>query len=149
MTFRNRIALAMGVAGAAFALSGCETVAETLGTELSANMTGSQEAPGPGDPDGSGQLEMEVDAATPQICYDLDVIGIEPATQAHVHRGARGASGPPIIHFEPPADGESGGCVSVSRQLAAELLARPGDYYVNVHNARYPDGAIRGQLANR
>lgn len=146
MTHGSRIALAIGAAGAALALGGCETVAEVLGTELTANMTGSQVAPGPGDPDGNGQLEMEVDASTPQICPDLDVRGIDPATAAHVHRGAVGETGPAIITMEPPADGESGNCVSISRALAAELLADPSRFYVDVHNGAFPDGAIRGQL---
>ena len=32
---------------------------------------------------------------------------------------------------------------------AAEILANPEDYYVNVHNEAFPNGAIRGQLAKR
>ena len=31
--------------------------------------------------------------------------------------------------------------------LAQEILSSPEDYYVNVHNAEYPGGALRGQLA--
>ena len=28
----------------------------------------------------------------------------------------------------------------------AQILANPAAYYVNVHNADYPGGAVRGQL---
>jgi hypothetical protein len=36
-----------------------------------------------------------------------------------------------------------------ARQLLAtaqEILANPEDFYVNVHNAEHPSGAVRGQL---
>ncbi len=33
-----------------------------------------------------------------------------------------------------------------STQLVQQILAHPGRYYVNVHNAAYPGGAARGQL---
>ena len=32
-------------------------------------------------------------------------------------------------------------------QTVTDILANPDGYYVNVHNAEYPGGAIRGQLA--
>ena len=38
-------------------------------------------------------------------------------------------------------------CVSgVDPALIREIRAHPGRYYVNVHNAEYPGGAVRGQL---
>ena len=30
--------------------------------------------------------------------------------------------------------------------LLEKIKATPGAYYVNLHNSRYPGGAIRGQL---
>ena len=45
-----------------------------------------------------------------------------------------------------PADGNSADCRSLG-QLAQEILENPEEYYVNVHNADYPGGALRGQLA--
>ena len=38
------------------------------------------------------------------------------------------------------------GCVEVDRDLAEAIAADPRGYYVNVHNAEFPGGAIRGQL---
>ena len=38
------------------------------------------------------------------------------------------------------------GCTAVTPELAAALLAQPGDFYVNVHTNELPKGAIRGQL---
>ena len=137
---------ALLAAGAALALAGCATVAEAVGEEYRATLTGAAEVPGPGDADGRGSAEVIVDAATPQVCYDLDVSGIETATMAHIHRGAAGVAGPPVVTLETPADGDSDGCIGVARELAAEIIANPANFYVNVHNARYPAGAVRGQL---
>jgi len=38
------------------------------------------------------------------------------------------------------------GCTTTSAANARAIAARPGSFYVNVHNARYPNGAVRGQL---
>ena len=46
----------------------------------------------------------------------------------------------------PNAAGASGGCAAVARTLVAAILASPSSYYVNVHTAEFPAGAVRGQL---
>jgi hypothetical protein len=46
-----------------------------------------------------------------------------------------------------PSTGTSTGCVdNVSVALIKELRQTPEKFYVNVHNAEFPNGAIRGQL---
>ena len=47
-----------------------------------------------------------------------------------------------------PTDGTSEGCLPVDRSFAKQLLQSPQDYYVNVHNAEFPGGAVRGQLGS-
>ena len=131
---------------AGLALAGCETVGDAVGEGLQADMTGALEVPGPGDPDGSGRAELSIVDRTDNLCYTVTAANIETATAAHIHRGARGVAGPPVVTLDPPADGESQGCLSVASALADELERSPGAFYVNVHNARYPNGAIRGQL---
>jgi hypothetical protein len=111
---------------------------------LEANLTGEQEVPGPGDPNGRGEAEVKVFKA--KVCYTLKVKRIAPATAAHIHRGVRGEAGPVVVPLKPPTDGSSSGCKKISRSLARNLKEHPARYYVNVHNRPYPEGAVRGQL---
>jgi CHRD domain len=111
---------------------------------LEAHMTGEQEVPGPGDPNGSGDAVIKVFRA--RVCYTLEVRRIAPATAAHIHVGFRGEAGPIVVPLNPPTDGSSSACVEIPRALSLELREHPARYYVNVHNNPFPDGAIRGQL---
>jgi hypothetical protein len=81
------------------------------------------------------------------LCYELSVSGIAPATMAHIHEAPVGEAGPVRVDLRKPSDGSSSGCVEVGRTLAKEILQDPSDYYVNVHNAEFPGGALRGQLS--
>lgn len=148
MQRRQRLAIiALMLLLAAVAVAGTAGAAQAQGRTLSATLTGAAEVPGPGDPDGSGTATLTVNPGLGQICYALTVSGIAPATAAHIHVGAVGVAGPVVVPLEPPTQGTSSGCVSVSRELALAILTSPSDYYVNVHNAEYPAGALRGQLS--
>jgi len=68
-------------------------------------------------------------------------------TAAHIHEAPAGAPGPVVVTLAPPTSGESSGCVSADRELIVEILRDPAAYYVNVHNAEFPAGAVRGQLS--
>ena len=115
--------------------------------ELTATLTGYQALPGPGDLDGTGTARLRVDREAGRVCWVLAARGIAPATGAHLHRGEAGSVGAPVVPLSPPgADERSEGCAPVAAALAAEMIARPHAFYVNVHNAEFPGGAIRGQL---
>ncbi len=116
------------------------------GRPLSTTLTGAAEVPRPGDPDGSGTANLRVNPGQECISYDLDVEGIAPATAAHIHEAPAGAAGLPVVGLAPPTSGSSSGTVSVDRELAKDILKNPENYYVNVHNAEFPAGALRGQL---
>lgn len=117
------------------------------GRPLSTELTGAAEVPGPGDPDGSGSASLTLNQGLGQICYELSVTGIAPATAAHIHFGASDVAGPVVVHLDSPADGTSSGCVEdVDSELIKAIRQSPGNYYVNVHNAEFKAGALRGQL---
>ncbi|KQY89889.1 CHRD domain-containing protein [Brevundimonas sp. Root1423] len=113
-------------------------------------LSGAAEGPGLGDPDGSGTAELLIDPVRSRFCYLLEVDGIAPAQLAHIHRSPAGESGGPIVvHLEAPTDGDSERCIAIDPAVARSLLQSPADYYVNVHNAEHPGGAVRGQLDQR
>jgi hypothetical protein len=66
---------------------------------------------------------------------------------AHIHKAPAGANGPVAVPFTAPTNGASEGCATVAPDVAAAIAADPAGYYVNVHNAAFPGGAVRGQLA--
>lgn len=139
---------ALGVAGlataAAIALP-AQAADPNAGRPLSAVLLGANEV-APGDPDGSGSAHVSVNPGTNEVCYHLTVSGIAPTFAAHIHSAPAGVNGPVVVTFVAPATGESSGCTTVDRELARAIVMTPSNYYVNVHNAEYPAGALRGQL---
>jgi hypothetical protein len=123
------------------------TSGNTEGRPLSATMTGAEEVP-PGDPDGSGTAHFTFNQGLGRVCFELAVEDIVPATAAHIHIAPAGSPGPVVIPLTAPTDGSSNGCVEdVDPELIKAIRQNPADYYVNVHNAEYPPGAVRGQLS--
>ena len=115
---------------------------------LVASATGAQEVPGPGDPDGAGEGSFTVDAATGELCYLVAAGGIEQAVAMHIHEAPQGVAGPVVVPLDPAtigADTATDAVVGVA--LAADILADPAGYYLNIHTPAFPDGAVRGQLA--
>ena len=143
MNLRPTLPLAAFAAVTALTAS---AAAQEGGRPYTVAMTGAAERPGPGDPDGSGTAEFRINAGQGRVCYTLSVSNIEPATAAHIHRAPPDAAGPVVVGLAAPTGGSSEGCADVERALAQELIRNPGAFYVNVHNAPFPGGAIRGQL---
>lgn len=134
---------------AALALAGCETVNrvanDIVANNFAAVLTGANEVPA-GDPDGAGTANISINDATNQVCTHLEVRNIGAVTAAHIHRGTAGVNGPPVINLDAPDDNDSDDCDTVADALIDELRNAPGRFYVNVHTAQYPGGAIRGQV---
>jgi len=144
---RRFISLVLGGGIALAALSTVPALADgpTSGG-FNTKLTGSQEVP-PADPDGTGKVALFLNAAGGQVCYALQVANIAPATAAHIHFAPAGTNGPIVVFLAPPTSGSSAACISASPAVVQNIINHPSQYYVNVHNAVYPGGAIRGQLA--
>lgn len=109
-------------------------------------LTGAAEIPGPGAEDGAGvaNVFLETDGS---ICYDfISVEGIDTPTAAHIHEGGESEAGPVVLPLETPTDGSLDACAADQAELSARIAENPAGFYVNVHNAEFPEGAIRGQL---
>jgi CHRD domain len=123
----------------AFASSG------SMSPVASAKLKGANEAPVKGDPNGSGLVVLHLSRAKGRACWQFsNVKNIAKPTQAHVHKGRKGGSGPVVIPLG--ATYKAKGCVKASKALIDAIETNPNRYYVNIHNAKYPGGAIRGQL---
>ena len=116
------------------------------GRPLTATLTGPAEVPGPGDADGAGTGTITLNHGQGQVCYELTVSNIATATAAHIHIGGPTVAGDVVVGLEAPADGSSKGCVNLDKEKILAIMKDPGNYYINVHNAEFPDGAVRGQL---
>lgn len=115
------------------------------------SLTGAEEVPGPGDPNGRGSATLDVYNAG-VVCYTLKLQGIDAPTAAHIHFADAGAAGPFVVDLRIDQATSRGNrlsyCVNADESVAAAIRANPADYYVNVHNAAYPLGALRGQLGD-
>jgi CHRD domain/PEP-CTERM motif len=95
-----------------------------------------------GDPDGWGAATVMIDNITNSVSWQILAMAIEPAVAAHIHNAPAGTNGPVRIDF---AGAFSGTVVDGDAALITPATAL--NFYVNVHTASYPAGAIRGQLA--
>ncbi len=144
---RILVLLAVGVV-AVLALS-AGAFADDGGRPFATTLTGAEEVPGPGDPDGSGTASLRLNPGTEQICFELSASNITlPAAAAHIHVGPAGVAGPVVVGLAAPgADGTSSGCVQSNFELIMAIMKNPENYYVNVHTSQFPAGAVRGQLS--
>jgi hypothetical protein len=109
-------------------------------------LTGPAEVP-PAPAAGHGTASITVDTAKGQLCYELFARGTDTPTMAHVHKGVAGVAGPVVVALDAPVHESSKGCAAAPADALAAILAAPSNYYVNVHTAKYPKGAMRGQLS--
>lgn len=117
------------------------------------NEIGADGRKGAGDPDGRGGFTAVI--ADDQVCFGLTVDDVDAPAAAHVHRGRPSQNGPIVVTLTAPSSGDpgaSGACVSPdggNTAVLGEILRHPNHFYVNVHTAAFPDGAVRGQLKHR
>jgi len=123
-----------------------------VGDLFTAELTAAAEVPRPGPEGATGAASLTSYIGRVEIFYEITIDGLAPddvVTAADIHLGREGVAGAVVLSLftEPPSSRPaSGSALDFDPQLPDELLANPGDYYVDVHTQAYPDGAMRGQL---
>lgn len=165
MTTLRMFACAVACAVGALVASSGANAQSTMGAPLFAVLNGGNVCNGvappagpdcrKGDIDGIGSatiLFVPSTATMTFVCSGVTVDNLAGATVAAIHRGVAGINGPSVVSLVPPAapgggnPGVSSGCVLVTASTVALIRADPTSYYIDVHNAAFPGGAVRGQL---
>jgi len=154
MTRKLALALSITSSVALIATAAVAQNASEGGRKFSTTMTGEAEVtaagvPNQGDLDGTGSADVTINVGQQRVCWDITVANIAPPTRGHIHKAAATTTGPIVVGFFEAADVDLNGCTTapLDRELLKDIIQHPDQYYVNVHNADFPAGALRGQLA--
>ena len=114
-----------------------------LAKDLKIKLTGAEETPPvTTSATGTGTITINDDKTVSGSVMTSGIEGIA----AHIHQGAVGQSGPPIITLV--KDDKGVWSVPAGSKLTDEQYAayKAGNLYVNVHSAEHKPGEIRAQL---
>jgi hypothetical protein len=169
-TGRFRRSFARSSVIAIVALSLAAGVAASNSNRLHANLRGTNEVGAAFvDFDSRGRASVRIDAEDGEVCFTVSFERGGTANRGHIHAGAAGVNGPIVVAFfdihRPFVDAANPGDVADPRHdqlerrnrlsgcvdgldpmLLRQIKANPSGYYVNLHNARFPGGFVRGQL---
>jgi hypothetical protein len=113
---------------------------------LYGRMTGGQEVPGPGDANGRGGVFIDIHPGAGTACVNERYTEIAtPPQLMHIHSGAAGVSGPIVVNLTTALNGGPA-CVTADPVVLRDIRSNPTQFYCNIHNGPFPNGAIRGQL---
>jgi CHRD domain len=133
------LALAAVVAGGALAAKTVSTTAKLKASEV---------VPGPGEKGGSGTANVDIKKNKRKVCFEIEFKKIGEPDSATLHKGAKGEKGPKkVVLFTEPTASPAEGCVKkVKKSILNKAQNHPENFYVQLHNMQFPQGALRGQL---
>jgi hypothetical protein len=121
---------------------------------LTTRANGRQEVAAPGtkvgDPDGRAGWLVQPEGKL--VWFATAWKKIAAPTAAHIHRAPRGRNGPVVVPFFAAGKGLPASVNGVAGSARAPLAVsrriwkNPANWYVNLHNKKFPGGAVRGQL---
>lgn len=117
--------------------------AASSGEDVKVKLSGAEETPAvKTDASGSAKITIAADHALSGSVKTKKIDG----TAAHIHIGAAGESGPPIVTLVKGEDGEWNIPAGAKFNADQYTAFKEGKLYVNVHSAEHKSGEIRGQL---
>ena len=133
--------------------TGYQTTSKSAAVFLAAGLVGRNEVPVAGGPavnDPDGRATAVVKIKGDQVSYAVRWQNITAPKAFHIHQGAAGTNGGVKIDFlgsDIPAGVQAvTGSVKVTDQALLDAIkTNPNSFYLNLHTAEFPGGAVRGQ----
>lgn len=113
--------------------------------KFSADLTGAAEVP-PTDSAATGKVEATLDTESKVFTWTVTYEGLSgDATGAHFHGpAAEDANADPVVPLADPLASPINGNATLTDEQITQLQG--GQWYFNLHTAKFPDGEIRGQV---
>jgi len=160
MRTKNHVAIAITVA-LALTMTLAITSVAAGGRTFNLALSSAEEVPVPTD-EASGTAWIQINPGQGEVCFEITWQGVtdpqgvaSTVVAAHIHVAPVGVAGPVLVPLfltpqvsDANGDGSAAACVTsdLGARALAQILAHPSAYYVNVHSAANPPGAIRAQL---
>ena len=113
-------------------------------------MDGAQEVPsGSGDPDGTATGTITLSNVAGLIYFSISFADIDDPVAMDITLGAPGVAGDPFVTLPVSAGVDPNplvGTVTPDQAILQSIIDDPTAFYVNIHTAAFPDGAVRGQV---
>jgi len=144
MRSRNPLSLSAKMARAVLASTLIASGGSALAMDAAKMLTGSEEVPAVSTA-ATARSAIVVDSDF-TVRGSIETSGID-ATAAHIHHGAKGVSGPPVVTLV--RTGPTTWSVPEGSKFTQSQYEdyKSGNFYVNVHSLAHPAGEIRMQLA--
>jgi hypothetical protein len=148
--------MTMALSAVATVMTAGGALADPKTATFTIQLSGAEEvcptAPGTCGGPGTGTATIAIDRNARTLCYTITTQNVAlPLLAAHIHEAPVGEAGPVVVPlFTEPVNTATVGptCLTgLNKNLLKDIIRNPENYYVNVHNTPFPNGAVRGQLA--